>query len=122
MSGSKTSKHLLTTALPAVADELTDLALEVAALGEDLSSDTLTPATRIQAMQKFDALSQALGAFAHVLRGLGHGHPRDEHDAMPELLEKIPFFDVRERLRSKILPHSTPTELASFPDDIWFEC
>lgn len=120
MSGTKSTGLFLTAALPAVADELTSLALEVAALGEDLSADDSTSAARTQAMQKFDAFSQAIGAYAHVLRGLIEAP--EGPGVISDLLDKIPFFDVRERMRSKILPQSPVEEMIPQQDEIWFEC
>ncbi|HUO02796.1 MAG TPA: hypothetical protein VMU31_08460 [Rhizomicrobium sp.] len=120
MSGTENTGPFLTAALPAVADELTSLALEIAALGEDLSSDDVGSAARTQAMQKFDALSQAIGAYAHVLRGLAHAP--ELPGAVSELLDKIPFFDVRERIRSKICLHSAAEKIDPHHEEIWFEC
>ncbi|MGZ5920344.1 MAG: hypothetical protein ACXWLT_01095 [Rhizomicrobium sp.] len=111
----------LHSAILAIADELSDLALEVAMLGESLSDSGVSRPGSSQAMQKFDAFSQALNSYSHLLYQLirHSGHTQGDWSA---LLDCIPFFHVRERIRAKICSSPLFLEQVEEPDDIWLEC
>lgn len=112
---------LLMNTLSALADELGDMALEVAALGESLSAGEPTGQGKAINFQKFDALTQALNAYAHVLQGLSSPLEGEPEESLSGLLEKIPFFDTRERIRARLFLDA-PRPLSNPSDDVWVEC
>ncbi len=93
----------------------------MALLGESLSTleaPNIVPA-RIVQMQKFDAITQALACYAGLLRQVGGV---TSQGAVRRLLDPIPFYEVRERLASKLFAEHD-ADMAQGHDDIevWLE-
>jgi len=92
--------------LKAVAGELRELAHDTARFGETLTETGKIAGSdsSIRLLQKFDLFSQSLQAHAVLIDALS-GRLNDgtiETTELNELLHHVPFFSVRERLRSMV--------------------
>lgn len=92
--------------LHGVASELRDLALETARFGETLSQNPEIPGTNeaVGLLQHFDLFAQNLEAHARLIDHLSARLEAGSADlaVLHDLIGGIPFFRIRERLRSKV--------------------
>lgn len=96
---SSCSKDHVKTILPqwlgALSQELRLVVYEITALGDQLSGALLAERKQeISALQSFDLLVQKATALADLMAGL----ERDSADSLDQLIAKIPFQEIRERL------------------------
>jgi len=110
--------------LKAVAGELRELANDTARFGENLTDHGKITVNdeSIRLLQKFDLFSQSLQAHAVLIDALsGRIHNGTiESVELNELLLHVPFFSVRERLRSMVTGEDNLHKEEESGEDFWF--
>lgn len=110
--------------LKAVAGELRELAVDTARFGENLTDvgKIVGCDKSIQLLQKFDMFSQSLEAHAVLIDALSGKLDNGTLEAteLNELLHHVPFFPVRERLRSMVTGEEAAVLEDQATDDIFF--
>ena len=110
--------------LKAVAGELRELAHDTARFGENLTDHGKIAGSdeSIRLLQKFDLFSQSLQAHAVLIDALSGRINKGtiESVELNELLHHVPFFSVRERLRSMVTGEDNLHKEDEASEDIWF--
>lgn len=110
--------------LKGVAGELRDLAIDTARFGETLASDAeIARANRsIGLLQRFDIFAQNLEAHARLIDDLSARLENGSADlaALHDLIGLIPFFGIRERLRTQMIGNGIAAPPEEISDEHWF--